>query len=145
MIRWRGFTLVEMLIVLVLAALMVLMSGPYIERYQEQTAERHFLQTFHQRFKEAQLRARRDQQSTKIIFQDNIRSFKFSYGSPVHSDYVELPKHLKRRGAFKNVEVHDDGYVSPITNRFYDEDKHYYLAFTFQLGGGEYRVRKYKG
>lgn len=87
-----------MLIVLALAALMILMSGPYIERYQEQTAERHFLQTFHQRFKEAQLRARREQELTNINFDDSKRVFCFSYGHPVHYDYIELPKHLKTEG-----------------------------------------------
>lgn len=70
-IRRPAFTLLEMIIVLGIAALTMLIGWPSMQRTIQKNEERQFWQTFRQAWQAAQVRSKTSNESTHVFINKN--------------------------------------------------------------------------
>lgn len=134
-----AFTMLEAVIVLGIVALVVGLTMPAMTRDRQAMAEEQFWRNLRHNWRQAQLRAELNQQSTQIKYNVVAQTVEFDWASG--QKQVAIPATIKVF-RFPKLKMAADGYIKAQTQVFYSElDQHYYLM-KIQLAWGGYRIEK---
>lgn len=139
-----AFTLVEMLIVLAMVTVMILLSGPQVRRMQMSLDEQLFWHRFRQQYLVSLQTARRNDGPTVIVYLPRNHQMYFKHFKPVPDARIPVPKSLQVRHERQVTIQNQTAYTAPQTWRLVNQDEDYQYAITFQMGGGEYHLRREK-
>ncbi len=98
----HAFTLLEMIIVLGIAALTMLIGWPSMQRTIQKNEERQFWQTFRQAWQAAQVRSKTSNESTHVFYLKSHSQVVFSWASG--TEHINVPSTLSVR-RFNDIEM----------------------------------------
>ncbi|KRL94792.1 type II secretion system protein [Limosilactobacillus equigenerosi] len=139
-----AFTLVELLIVLGMVALMILLSGPQVRRMQMNLNEQVFWHRFRQQYLVGLQTARRGDGPTVIVYLPSKHQMYFQHFKAAPDARISVPKSLQVRNDRQVTIQNHTAYTAPQTWQLVNNDEDYQYAITFQMGGGEYHLRREK-
>ncbi len=105
-IRRPAFTLLEMIIVLGIAALTMLIGWPSMQRTIQKNEERQFWQTFRQAWQAAQVRSKTSNESTHVFYLKSHSQVVFFWASG--TEHINVPSTLSVR-RFNDIEMKKNG------------------------------------
>lgn len=131
-----AFTLLESVIVLVIAVLIVMIISPSMNKSRQIAMERQFWTKLHSCWDLEVNKARRHHQRM-IIYADG-------HQMRVGQEILKMPQTLSTHD-FAVLNVHKDGFVAPQTRVLYSSIDHSRYVLKIQMGWGGYRVEKIAG
>ncbi|MBD5806441.1 type II secretion system protein [Limosilactobacillus walteri] len=139
MIRRKGFTFLETIIVLGIAALILTITIPPFTRSQQIMMEERFWRLFRREWRQAQLRAEIDQQLTIIRYNKVGGTIYFRWSNGCNE--VVIPATL-RVVSFGEVVISPTGYTKARTQVFQSNINHHLFLMKIQLAWGGYRIEE---
>lgn len=135
-----GFTLLEMLLVMLITVTSLLGSWPQIRRTMARNEERQFWRTFRQAWQTAQIRAKVRNAATYVVYRHDQNPSVIIFSWSGGCERIIIPKTLAVR-KFDDIEMKTSGYVSPKTEEFISSLDGTIYRMRIQLAWGSYHVQ----